>query len=502
VWFNNWLEGMDTVAVVDNGFGDGGKGKFVDYFAEWADVIARGTGGANAGHTIVINGKKFVFHLLPSGMLFDAKGKINVIGSGVAVDPNVAIEELGVMDNEGISYNNLKLSKDARLVLPQHLVMDRVREDAAGNLKIGTTGRGIGPLYTDVQARIGLVLNDILNPEVFKKKLGRNLEPKVRLLKTYKNQDKIREVMHHKQLCNGEFYSQDNIFDVDAIVKKYTGDYCSRLEGMITDTDSYMKGVVGKMNVLLEGAQGFGLSVRYGTIPYVTSSDPSIRGLVEGVGLTMHDVDLTLGIVKFYSTRVGNGPFPTELGGRKSEVHCATHDKDYEEEHYSNATVNSTDEFLQGVGIRFAGGEYGATTGRPRRTGWFDIPILRAAMEINGPNIILTKVDVLDDCDKIMICDHYVYNGPDYRHGDVTLRKGDKLRVAPLSDIYILENCTPIYKEFNGWKQDITGIKNYQDLPGNLKQIFNFIEEPSGANIAMISVGPDRNQTIPYRILN
>ena len=489
----NLLNNVDTLAIVCNQWGDTGKGKFVDYFSDWADIIARGTGGANAGHTIFIDGKKYVFHIIPSGITHDRDGKINIIGSGVAFDPRVVIEELNTLDREGLSYNNLKIAFNSKLVLPQHIVMDRLKEDLSKEVKIGTTGRGIGPLYTDHVARIGLILNDILNKDIFVKKLKRNLRDKIKLLR-YVDKEKIKEVMSHEHLNKGLFYSEKDIFDVDAIVEKYVG-YGKTLKDMITDTDAFIRDNIHSKRILLEGAQGLLLSIDYGTYPYVTSSDSSIRGLSKGVGISEKDVDLVLGIIKFYITRVGKGPFPTELGGKKSEDWCNSHTKKDEEKLYSNANVNSNDDFIKGIGIRLSGDEYGATTGRPRRTGLLDLPLIRYAKNINGNNIILTKVDVLDKCDKIKICNAYEYVGDRYNLGNKILKKGDILDVS-IPDVNIMKNFRPIYKEFPGWKSEINDIKNYNDLPSNLKNIIDYIERQTGVNNRIISVGKDREQII------
>jgi len=492
--FEEFLKEVKTLAIVCNQWGDTGKGKFVDYFSEWADIIARGTGGANAGHTILINGKKFVFHIVPSGIIHDSEGKINIIGKGVAFDPRVVKEELEALDEAGISYNNLKIAYNAKLVLPQHLVMDRIRESGSDKTKIGTTGRGIGPVYADYVSRIGLTVNDILNKEVLIKKIKKNLFDKIKLLKCY-DKEAIKEIIHHPHLSNGKFYNPDEFLDVNVIVEAYY-EYGQFFKEMICDTDKLLKDSLGKKKILLEGAQGILLSVDYGSYPYVTSSDPSIQGLVRGVGLGEKDVDLVLGIVKaFYMTRVGKGPFPTELGEEKSEEWCNTHTKTNEEEEFGKATVNSEDEFEQGVGIRFSGGEYGATTGRPRRTGWLDFPLLRHSIKINGSDVILTKLDVLDECKIIKVCEEYEYQGDDYFIGGKVFRKGDKLRVA-VPDADILEHCRPIYKEFAGWESDITNVKSYDELPERLKGMISYVEESVGVKVAAVSVGADREQTI------
>ena len=450
----------NVIAVVDNQWGDTGKGKIVDFLAEYVDIIARGNGGANAGHTISINGNNFIFHLIPSGILYD-EDKTNVIGSGVAFDPRSALEELKFLDRNNRTYNNLVIAYNAKLVLPQHLLLDKLK----GGLNIETTGRGIGPAYVDHVSRIGLVVRDMLNKDIFYKKLKDNLEEhKIRL----RNEDseKIREILQHEHLSNSVFYNEKEIFDIDAIVEKYL-EYGEFFKKMIIDTDEFMMDSLGKSKILLEGAQGLLLSLDSGTYPYVTSCDTSIQGLAKGVGLHEQNIDLGLSVTKaFYMTRVGGGSFPTEIKGEEAEV------------------------------IRKKGNEYGATTGRPRRIGWLDLPLLRYAVKINGPDIGLTKLDVLDEFDEINLCIAYKYQGPDYNLGsDSILRKGDILKVAiPYPEV--LDHCEPIYKKFNGWKMNTTGITSYLDLPQNMREIIKNVEEEANVSVKLISNGCDRSQII------
>ncbi|MBI4065908.1 adenylosuccinate synthetase, partial [Candidatus Kaiserbacteria bacterium] len=276
------LNGVSTLAIVCTQWGDTGKGKFVDYFAEWADIIARGTGGANAGHTIVISGKTYVFHLIPSGILYDSAGKVNVIGNGVACDPRILIEELEVLTQEDMSFNNLSIAYNARLVLPQHILMDRLRESSRDGSRIGTTGRGIGPAYVDHYARVGLTVNDMLNVDSLRRKLERNLTEKRKLL-ACADPLLVRQIMDHPQLGSGAFYHSSKFFDDDAIVEQYRM-YGETLRLLIRDTDQMLQDAVGKKRVLLEGAQGNLLSIDYGTYPFVTASDCSVQGLARGVG--------------------------------------------------------------------------------------------------------------------------------------------------------------------------------------------------------------------------
>ncbi len=490
---SNILKGVRTLGIVCTQWGDTGKGKFVDYFAEhWADVIARGTGGANAGHTVKLGKKEFVFHLLPSGMLHK---KLNVIGSGVAVEPGTILDEITTLKKAGVSLEKLRIALNARLVLPQHVVLDRVREAAGRTGKIGTTGRGMGPAYTDHVARLGLIVNDLLNPKVFREKLRRNLEEKIRLIKTY-DPRVVREIMHQEILHRGEFYHPRNIFDAGRITKRYL-QYGKALRPFIADTDAMLRGLLGKKNILLEGAQGNMLSVDYGTYPYVTSSDCSIQGLAKGVGLREQNVDLTFGIVKaFYMTRVGEGPFPTELGGEKSAEHVRRASRRTEAEEYPAASINDRDEFVQGIAIRQKGNEYGATTGRARRTGWLDLPLVRySAVKLTGPNVILTKLDVLDGIESFKVCDEYEYTGPNYVHGGKVYKKGDRIRVA-IPDLEIMKYCKPRYIKLRGWKGPIGSIRTYAKLPKELREAISVLEKRVGVSVSILSVGPDRKETI------
>jgi adenylosuccinate synthase len=490
-----FLKGKQIIAVVCNQWGDSGKGKLVDFLSEWADVVVRGTGGGNAGHTVVLGDKTYIFHLIPCGITRDADGKLNVIGNGVAFEPRAACEELDFLDKHQMTYNNLRIAYNAKLVLPQHLVLDRLGEYLSGKGKIGTTGRGIGPVYSDHVSRVGLTVNDMLNRGSFESKLEKNLRDKLTFLKQA-DIKVLRGIMQHDHLERGIFFDQKDIFDIDAIVERYM-EYGERLKRFIDDVDGIVREArkEGK-KILLEGAQGHLLSIDYGSYPYVTSSDCSIPGLAKGSGLSERDVDFVLGVVKApYMTRVGGGPFPTELGGKKSEEWCDSHKKEDEEREYPDASVNESDEFRQGVAIRRVGGEYGATTGRPRRTGWLDLPLLRYSVQVNGRDIALTKLQILDGADRIKICDAYIYSGDDYQFGNRTIRKGDKLDVA-IPDAGVLRNCTPVYREFPGWKTPTADIKEYDALPRKLRDVVEFIEQSAGVRARILSMGPDREQTI------
>lgn len=491
-----FLNGVKTLALVCTQWGDTGKGKLADYFAGWADIIARGTGGANAGHTITLGqGREtHVFHLVPSGILHDGDGKTNVIGNGVAFDPRVFMEELDILKREDVSFDRLYIAHNARLVLPQHILMDRLRESGDG--RIGTTGRGIGPTYVDHYARVGLTANDMLNVDCFAKKLRSNLAEKLKIL-ACADSETVRRIMHHEHLERGAFWHPTLFVDEDAVIERYRR-YGRHLREMIRDTDQLMNSAIGKKRILLEGAQGNLLSVDYGTYPYVTSSECSVQGLARGVGILERRVDLALGIVKaFYMTRVGGGPFPTELGGLKSERWCndPSTTAEVEAERHPEASVNSGDPFLQGIGIRRAGGEYGATTKRPRRVGWLDLPLLRYSKRLTGPKVVLTKLDVLDRCEFVRICNRYSYQGPDYAVGELELRKGCVLKTA-IPDNHIMRHCVPDYGTFDGWREDIRRTRTFAGLPKRLKDIIRYVAGEAGLDVMMLSVGPDREETI------
>ncbi len=336
-----------TVAVVDLQWGDAGKGKLVDCLAGWADVIARGTGGANAGHTIMLNNETHIFHLVPSGILWDGEGKLNIIGRGVAVEPRTLAAEILELTMADKMCDGLRISCHAHLVLPFDLALDRLKEASRGTSTIGTTGRGIGPVYESRVSRIGLSVNDLLNKDVFAARLRRNLEARIGLFKQF-DPALVLEVLHSSALENGAFFGgKDKIFDTDAIVERYLF-HAEKFRDMIVDTDVLMRESVGEKRVLLEGAQGVLLSVSYGSYPYVTSSDCSLTGLVEGVGLRTEQVDYTLGVVKApYMSRVGKGSFPTEFGGEASAQWCNESEstKILEREKYPQASLNASDPF-------------------------------------------------------------------------------------------------------------------------------------------------------------
>lgn len=461
-----------VIAVVGQQWGDEGKGKIIDLLANsWADVIARGTGGANAGHTIRLGEKEHIFHLIPSGIL---SGKPNYIGSGVAVDPFILLSEMEKLAEYGVSYDNLKMSLDAHLVLPHHIIIDRARESASGRNRLGTTGRGIGLVYSDHVARFGLRVVDLLNPDRLREKLERNLEYHSKEL----NQPAVKTVMKEGPL------GIDGFLDTNLVLESYL-EFGRKLRPYIADTDSSIRQAVenGK-RVLLEGAQATLLSIDHGMYPMVTSSDSTVAGLAKGVGLLESQVHICLGIVKGpYMSKVGGGNFPTELGPAGDES-------------FPNADINSENPVEQCIAVRKSGNEYGATTSRPRRVGWLDLPLLRYAILFGVDEFVLTKADVLDECRVIKICTHYIYSGTDeYDMGERVLKPGDQVDVA-FGDDYLLEYMDPQYKEFPGWLCNISNIRSFDDLPEELRNIIKFIEEDVGREITIVSVGPDREQTI------
>lgn len=490
---HTWLDGKHVVGIVDNQFGDAGKGKFVNWLTDWADVTVRGTGGANAGHTVSIGGRKYFLHLVPSGITHDDPSKVHIIGHGVVLDPKCLIDELELLRADGVSWNNLRISHRASLVLPYHVLEDRLRERAASGSKIGTTGRGIGPAYQDIVGRLAITANDLLNPDILAAKVRRAVAAKIPLLQGYDQVD-IHEIM--LGLNGGKYYRPGKIFNVDEMITDLR--LCGQqLSDMICDTDLLVQEAMkSRQRILLEGAQGFFLSYLYGTYPYVTSSDCSIQGLAAGAGLTMRDVDDVLGITKApYMTRVGRGPFPTEMGGQKSSDWCDTSTQTSELPFARKATFESDDEFMLGMAIRMKGGEYGTTTGRARRVGWLDLPLLRRAMKVNGPNLALTLMDVLDECPVIRICTAHTYTGSKIRWGGQVIDGGHVLNVA-IPETSVLERCTPVYQEFPGWLSSTSDARRQSDLPDKLWDIVRFVEEQTSGRVRFVSVGPDRDQTV------
>jgi len=427
------LNKISTLVVVGSQWGDEGKGKITDLLSEEVDIIVRYQGGCNAGHTVVKGEKQFIFHLVPSGILH--RGKKCLIGGGVVVDPESLLQEIDDLRQKGIEIkNNLYLDYKAQVVFPYHKDLDEVKERERGQDKLGTTKRGIGPAYVDKIARTGIRMVDLIDKEILPKKLEVNLKEKSEIF---------------KKLYGIKIYNQNKV----ELIEKYQK-YGQLLKEYIIDVSLFINQAInaGK-KVLFEGAQGTMLDIDHGTFPYVTSSHPVAGGACIGTGVGPTKIDKVLGVTKAYTTRVGSGPLPTEIEGELEEY------------------------------IRQKGGEFGATTGRPRRCGWFDAVVVNYAVRINGMECMaLTKIDVLSDLDKIKICTAYQYNG-------------ELIKQFP-ANLGILQNCTPIYEEIEGWNRDISEITKYKDLPSQLKDYINRIEKLTKAKIVIASVGPKRSQTI------
>jgi len=424
---------MSTLVVVGSQWGDEGKGKITDLLSEEADIIIRYQGGCNAGHTVVMGDKQFIFHLIPSGILH--KGVKCLIGNGVVIDPESLLQEIENLKKKNIEIDeNLLIDFKAHVVLPYHKTLDEIKETKRGEDKIGTTQRGIGPAYVDKIARTGIRMIDLIDEKFLPKKLENNLYEK----------DTIFQRLFGRKISNQE--KKD-------ILKKYR-EYGQLLKRYVTDVSLYLNQAINEnKKILFEGAQGTLLDVDHGTFPYVTSSNPIAGGACTGTGVGPTKIDKVMGITKAYTTRVGRGPFPTEMQGELEEY------------------------------TRQKGGEFGATTGRPRRCGWFDAVLVNYAVRINGmDNMVLTKIDVLSDFDKIKICTSYKYNEEIIEEFPVNLE--------------ILQNCIPVYEEMEGWKGDISQITKYRDLPQQLKDYINRIEELVKTKVVIVSVGPKRSQTI------
>lgn len=422
---------MPNIVVVGAQWGDEGKGKIVDFLTEKADVVARYQGGHNAGHTVVINNEKFILHLIPSGILHS--GKICLIGNGVVVDPAALIEEMNGLKKRGIDIDrNLFLSKNAHLIMPYHMAIDEESERSKGTKKIGTTGRGIGPTYVDKMARIGIRVADLLYPWVFREKLTANLS----------NINNLLECLYRASK-----------FEVEDIYSEYMG-YAERLSGYIADTDIIINRMISEnKNILFEGAQGTMLDIDHGTYPYVTSSSAIAGGACTGLGVGPTKITGVLGVAKAYTTRVGGGPFPTEIGGPLGDK------------------------------LREKGGEFGATTGRPRRCGWLDMVVLRHSARINGlTGLAITKLDILDGLEKIKICIGYRHEGKIY----------DEFP----KEVAVLEECEPVYEEVDGWKESTIGIREFNRLPKAAQSYIRMIEKILGVEVQIISTGQKRDEII------
>ncbi len=421
---------MNTIALVGAQWGDEGKGKVIDILASNADYVVRATGGSNAGHTVVSGGNTYKLHLIPSGILY--KDTVNIIGNGVVVDPKVVLEEMSSLEAQGVSMKNLMIDLRAHVVMPYHHVLDELAEKAKGANAIGTTKRGIGPCYADKSDRIGIRIIDLIQPEIFAKKLRSTLELKNKI---------ITHVYGGKAL------------DYDQILSEYNG-YAKKLEPFTCDTGAVLYNAIkANKRVIFEGAQGTLLDLDSGTYPFVTSSHPISGGFCAGAGIGPTAIKEVLGIAKSYTTRVGAGPFPTELD---DEV---------------------------GKHLLNVGKEFGTTTGRARRCGWLDAVILKLAVRINGlTSLAINKLDTLSGLKKLKIATHY-------------MRNGKRVDDFP-ADISLLEDCKPVYEEFDGFSEDISSCKTFEELPLNAQNYINAIERITECRVSMIGVGADRSQQI------
>lgn len=420
---------MSSVVVVGTQWGDEGKGKITDFLSENAEVIARYQGGDNAGHTIKFDGVTYKLHLIPSGIFY--KDKISVIGNGVVVNPKSLVTELAYLHEHGVTTDNLRISDRAHVILPYHILLDQLQEDVKGDKKIGTTIKGIGPAYMDKAARVGIRVADLLDREIFEDRLRTNLEEKNRVF---------------TRMYDHEGLNFDDIFE------EYYA-YGQQIKQYVTDTSVILNDALDNgRRVLFEGAQGVMLDIDQGTYPFVTSSNPVAGGATIGSGVGPSKINRVVGVCKAYTSRVGDGPFPTELF---DEV---------------------------GQQIREVGHEYGTTTGRPRRIGWFDTVVMRHSRRVSGiTNLSLNSIDVLTGLPVVKICTAYELDGELIYHYPASLKE--------------LGRCKPVYEELPGWTEDITGCKTLADLPENARNYVHRISELVNVRISTFSVGPDRTQT-------
>jgi adenylosuccinate synthase len=426
---------MPAIVLVGAQWGDEGKGKATDLLGDRVDFVVRYQGGNNAGHTVVIGDESYALHLLPSGVL--SPQVTPVIGNGVVIDPDVLLEEIDGLERRGVSCDRLLISADAHLIMPHHRAMDRVTERYLGKARIGTTGRGIGPAYADKVARTGIRVQDLFDPGILRQKLDLVLMEKNQVL--------------------AKVYNRRGI-DPDTVAAEYVG-YGEKLRPYVADTALVLNRALdaGKA-VLLEGGQGTLLDVDHGTYPFVTSSSPTAGGACAGSGIGPTRVTTVIGIVKAYTTRVGSGPFPAEQDGETGEW------------------------------LRKTGGEYGVTTGRPRRTGWFDAVIARHAARVNGiTDFFLTKLDVLSGLEQVPVCVAYDVDGT--RHAEVPMTQTE------------FHHAVPVYEYFDGWWEDLSEATEFAGLPRNAQKYVRALEEMIGAPVAAVGTGPRRDQTLQLRPL-
>jgi adenylosuccinate synthase len=422
---------MPATVIVGVQWGDEGKGKVTDLLAEQADAVIRFQGGNNAGHTIVRDGQEFKLHLVPSGVLHP--GKLCVIGNGVVIDPKVLCDELDELRRRGIDVGGLKISANAHLIMPYHLLLDLAGEQRLGRFEIGTTRRGIGPCYADKAARLGIRMQDLLDDKILKKKITAALEPKQLTLRPHAN---------------------DPSLDLHTMVEDYLT-YGHRLEEYIADTSKLVWELLDQGRwVIFEGAQGTLLDIDHGTYPFVTSSNPVAGAACVGTGVGPRDIDDVWGVAKAYATRVGAGPFPTELGSPLADQ------------------------------LRSRGGEYGTTTGRARRTGWLDLVALRYAARLNSlTRLVITKLDVLSGLDRLRLCTSY--------HGV----EGAEFDTFPYHQS-VLHRAEPVYEELPGWSEDIGDCRSLDELPAAARDYLDRIAQLTGVPVALVGVGPGRDQVV------
>ncbi|MFN4215608.1 adenylosuccinate synthase [Exiguobacterium sp.] len=424
---------MSSVVVVGTQWGDEGKGKITDFLSKQADVVARYQGGDNAGHTIVFNDTKYKLHLIPSGIFYS--DKTCVIGNGMVVNPKSLVTELAYLHERGVSTDNLRISNRAHVILPYHQLQDQLEEDAKGDAKVGTTLKGIGPCYMDKAARIGIRIADLLDKEVFA--------------------EKLKTVLAIKNRMFVKMYEVDAV-EFDDIFEEYYA-YGQQFAKHVCDTSVVLNNALDEAEkVLFEGAQGVLLDIDHGTYPFVTSSNAASGGVSSGAGIGPSKIHHVVGVCKAYTSRVGDGPFPTQLD----------------------------DEI--GHTIREVGKEYGTTTGRPRRVGWFDSVVVRHSRRVSGiTDLCLNSIDVLTGLETLKICTAYEYEG--------------KLLDEYPPNFRVLEKCVPVYEELPGWTEDITGVRKFEDLPVNAQNYVKRIEALTGIELLTFSVGPAREQTVILR---
>lgn len=422
-----------TVVVVGTQWGDEGKGKITDFLAESAEVVARYQGGNNAGHTIIIQDKKYKLHLIPSGIFYS--NKVCVIGNGMVINPAALLEEIQYIHDNGFSTENLKISDRAHVIMPYHMLLDGLEEDRKGDNKIGTTRKGIGPAYMDKAARNGIRIADLLDPEEF--------------------ESRLRAMVLEKNHLIEQVYGTRGL-EVEPILKEYLA-FAEVLRPYVVDTSVVLNNSIDQgKRVLFEGAQGVMLDIDQGTYPYVTSSNPTAGGVCIGAGVGPTKINQVIGVAKAYTTRVGDGPFPTE---QNNEV---------------------------GDWIREKGHEYGTTTGRARRVGWFDSVVVRHARRVSGiTGLSLNSIDVMSGLDTVKICTAYKY-------------KGELIEYYPAS-LKMLSECEAVYEELPGWSEDITGVRDLEDLPENARHYLERVSQLTGIPISIFSVGRNREQTNQVR---